>query len=86
MKFSGNRLELNFAASAAGGIKVELQSLDGKPVPGFELDSSSVVFGDALDRTVTWQNGADVSSLSGQPMRLRFVMQDADLYAYRFTA
>ena len=35
--FSGNRLTLNFATSAAGGIRVEIQDADGRPIPGFAL-------------------------------------------------
>ena len=31
-----------------------------------------------------WKNGSDVSKLAGKPIRLRFVMQDADLYSIRF--
>ena len=27
--------------------------------------------------------GGDLSSLAGKPVRLRFVMKDADLYAFR---
>jgi len=33
---------------------------------------------------VTWNGAADVSALSGAPVRLRFVMKDADLFAIRF--
>ena len=47
--------------------------------------TETLTFGDTVDRTVTWKQGADVSSLAGKPVRLRFVLQDADLYAYQFT-
>ena len=40
--------------------------------------------GDALDRVVGWKGNGDVSSLAGKPIRLRFVLSDADLYALRF--
>ncbi len=83
-RFDGRRLCLNFATSAAGGLRVEIQRPDGQPVPGFALADCSEVFGDSLDRAVTWKNGTDVSSLSGQPVRLRFVLKDADLYALQF--
>jgi hypothetical protein len=33
---------------------------------------------------VPWKQGSDVSKLAGQPIRLRFVMREADLYAFRF--
>jgi hypothetical protein len=33
---------------------------------------------------VTWKSGSSVAALSGKPVRLRFVMKDADLYSIRF--
>ena len=42
------------------------------------------IFGDTIERTVTWKNGGDVSALAGKPVRLRFVLKDADLYAFQF--
>ena len=54
------------------------------PSPGFGLDDCPEVFGDDLERTVTWKSGMDVSRLSGQPVRLRFLLKDADLYSIRF--
>ena len=41
--------------------------------------------GDEIERIVRWKGGSDVSRLSGQPVRLRFVMKDADLYSFQFT-
>ena len=84
IEFTGDRLDLNFSTSAAGGIRVEIQDADGQPVPGFTLADCEEVFGDEIDRTVQWQNGSDVSSLSGKTVRLRFVLKDADLYALKF--
>ncbi|NOX53996.1 MAG: twin-arginine translocation signal domain-containing protein [Planctomycetes bacterium] len=82
--FAGKQLTLNFSTSAAGDIRVELQQPDGRPIPGFALDDCNVVFGDELERTVTWKSGSDLSRLAGQPVRLRFVLRDADLYSFRF--
>ncbi len=85
LQFEGDQLELNFATSAAGSIRVEIQGSDGEPISGFALEDCSEVFGDAIDRTVTWKSGSDTSSLTGTPVRLRFKLQDADLYSYRFS-
>ncbi|MGE0761510.1 MAG: hypothetical protein AB7O38_31140, partial [Pirellulaceae bacterium] len=38
LTFAGRRLLLNFATSAAGGVRVEVQDAKGKPLPGFSLD------------------------------------------------
>jgi len=84
--FDGSQLEINFATSAAGGVCVEIQDPDGEPIPGFTLDDCDEQFGDELDRTVTWGSESDVNSLVGRPVRLRFVLKDADLYAFQFTS
>ncbi len=84
LEFSGDRLSLNYATSAAGGLRVEIQDAAGQPLPGFTLDDCAEIIGDEIDRVVHWKGGSDVSPLAGQPVRLRFVMQDADLYAIQF--
>jgi len=82
--FTGRSLTVNFATSAAGDLRVELQDSDGSPLPGFTLEDADPAFGDAIERTLHWRAGSDVSSLAGRPVRLRFVLRDADLYAFRF--
>jgi hypothetical protein len=84
VRFSGRELTLNFATSAAGSVRVEIQDEQGRPLPGFALDDCPPHFGDTVERAVTWRKGRDVSSLAGQAVRLRFVLQDADVYAFRF--
>lgn len=82
--FQGNKLSLNFSSSAAGSIQVEIQDLNGKPIKGFSLEDCSPIFGDTLERTVQWKNGSDVSTLAGKPVKLLFVLKDADLYSFQF--
>jgi hypothetical protein len=84
LTFSGKKLSLNFSTSAAGGICVELQQPDGQPISGFCLADCQEVFGDELERTVSWSGGSGLEELSGKPVRLRFVLRDADLFSFRF--
>jgi hypothetical protein len=42
------------------------------------------MIGDQIQRTVRWRQGSDLSALAGRPIRLRFLLQDADLYALKF--
>lgn len=83
--FAGAHLELNFATSAAGSIRVEIQDVAGRPIDGFSLQDCSEIFGDTLSRTVSWKESPDLSSLSGKPVRLRFELQDADVYSFQFS-
>ena len=82
--FEGEALVLNYATSAVGSVHVEIQDADGKPVPGCSLAESSEIYGDEIERVVAWKEGSDVSPLTGHPVRLRFVLRDADLFAMRF--
>lgn len=82
--FSGNRLRINYSTSAAGGLRVEIQTADGKPIQGFALDDCPEIIGDRIEHTVNWKSGSDVGKLTGQPIRLRFELNDADLYSLEF--
>ena len=57
----------------------------GETAPDFALADADELFGDSVEQTVTWNGRDDVSSLSGRPIRLRFVLRDADLFSYRFS-
>ena len=67
-------------------MRVEIQDASGKPLPDFELADCHEMFGDAVDRVVSWKSGTGVASLSGKPVRLRFELKDADVYSFQFTS
>ena len=81
--FSGDKLVLNYATSAAGSIAVEIQNENGQPIPGYTIADMAPLYGDELDATVTWKTNKTISSLAGKPVRLHFVLRDADLFALR---
>ena len=82
--FTGKKLSVNFATSAAGGLKVEIQDVDGRPLPGFTESDARELIGNEIDKTVGWKKTSDVSSLVGKPVKLRFVLKDCQLYSYIF--
>lgn len=81
--FSGRELELNFATSAYGGIRVEVQDAEGLAIPGLSLGECTEVIGDRLAKRVQWRGA--VGEWAGKPVRLQFVLRDADIYSWRFT-
>lgn len=83
--FTGAKLAFNYATSAVGGILVEFQTPDGKPIEGLLLQDCKEMIGDRIDHIVSWKAGADVSRLAGKPVRLRIVLKDADLYSLQFS-
>ena len=83
--FSGRELELNYATSAAGSLRVEIRDAGNRPIPGYTLREAVDIFGNRIAGRAAWKTGVDVGQLAGRPVRLRFVMRDADLYSIRFT-
>jgi hypothetical protein len=84
LTFTGRRLEVNFSTGAAGGVRVELLDAEGRPIPGYTLAESVELIGDDIQRIVSWGSGTDLEKLAGKPVKLHFVMKDADLYSIRF--
>ena len=84
LTFSGKKLLLNFSASAAGSLRVEIQTPEGQPIPGFTLADCEPVEGDKIEAAVQWKGKPDLSALAGQPVRLHFSMLEADLFSLRF--
>jgi hypothetical protein len=79
LTFSGNTLVLNAAVLQGGQLSVDV--LDSE---GTTLASSHAFAGDSTAHPVAWKSGADLSTLAGNPLRLRFTLRDADLFSFHF--
>jgi len=82
--FTGKKLLLNFATSAPGFVKVEIQDADGQPIPHYSLQNAKELIGNYIEYPASWRHGSDVSSLSDRPIRLKFVIKDANIYSLQF--
>ena len=83
-RFTGDTLLLNFSTSAAGYIKVEMLDLQGNILEGYKLENSKGLIGNEIEKAVSWKGNPDLRKSAGSPVRLRFVMKDADLYSLKF--
>lgn len=82
--FSGNRLEINVDCGGLGEAWVEILDAEGNPIPGFRMDEFDVVDMNHVHARCAWMENPDVGKLAGQPIRLRFKLRAATLYAFRF--
>jgi hypothetical protein len=85
--FKGSKLMLNVDTSATGIMQVEILDKDGAPVDDSKHrveDCDRIHTANEINRVVTWRGNSDLSEFAGKPIRLRFVMWDADLYAFQF--
>lgn len=79
--FTGSKLMLNLVSKDK--TRIEVQDEDGKAIPGFTLDDCTPLKGDFIDQVVTWKGGS-LEKLAGKPVRLRFHLIEADLFAMQF--
>ena len=81
IQFEGQDLVINYSTSAAGSVRVEIQDGRGIPLEGFTVNDCDEIYGDELERVVTWKGSSDIGRLAGQTIRLRFELKDADLFS-----
>ena len=68
--------------SPRGRLYVEVCGEDGKALPGFTRNDCVPITSDDTKRLVTWKNGDSLESLSGKPVRLKFYLINAKIYAF----
>lgn len=83
------KLLMNFSTSAAGSVRVEIQNEQGVPIAGYALTDCPEIYGDEIEQVVKWNGGSDLSKLApkglaDKAIRLRFVLRDADVFAFGF--
>jgi len=81
----GDQLAINVSTSAAGSVNVEIQDAAGEPLDGYDLAACNEIYGDEIERVVTW-SGNDLVDVPPGPIRLHFVLHDADVFAFGFRA
>ncbi|MBB74727.1 MAG: hypothetical protein CMJ75_09460 [Planctomycetaceae bacterium] len=85
IRFVGKELVLNYRTRKRGGsIRVEVQDASGRPLQGLALADCCPLVGDQIEQQVIWERDTQLSRWAGKPIRLRFVVQDADLFSLRF--
>lgn len=79
--FNGNYLFVNLDGPS-GELYVEVCREDGKPLDGFTRNDCLPLSVDSTKHLVRWKNNDSVQTLSGMPVRLKFYLRNAKLYAF----
>lgn len=82
--FSGTGLSVNYLAQAGGSLTIEIQDAYGNPLSGFTQAEFTPVSGDVMSHNTSWTSGRSLSSLAGTPIRIKFILKNADLYTFQF--
>jgi len=80
LRLPDGQLEVN-ADAASGNVRVEVLTADGQVQTGFSADACQPLEGNSVRHNVRWANKTLVQAQ--QPLRLRFLLENANLYAFR---
>jgi hypothetical protein len=84
LAFAGRELVVNYSTSAAGSVWIELQDSAGTAIPGFAREDADEIIGDEIAHKVSWKGKSALDTLAGKPVRIRFILKDADVYSFQF--
>lgn len=71
----------NLCVYGAFVLAVEVLSAAGEALPGFAREDCQTIHADGVRQAVRWDNNARLPI--GQPLRLRFHLENAGLYSFR---
>ncbi len=77
IRLAGPQLRVN--ASVFDRLTVKVLDESGKPIPGYE---SNMIRDNGIDLPVVWPEGKDLSALTGKDVRLRFELNDAEVFGF----
>lgn len=83
--FEGDALRVN-ADCSYGYVRVELLDPTFAPYEGFSAEQCDALTGaaDEIWHTVSWQGRSDLRALWNRPVRIRFSLREASIYAFQF--
>lgn len=81
VKFTGKHLFVN-VADAKGELRAEVLDESGNVIAPFSRDNCEPVTTDSTRAGLRWKGAADLSTLAGKAVRLRFHLSNAELYAF----
>ena len=83
LTIAGGRLSVNADVRTGGSVRVAVLDGEGQPLPGLDAAGCRPVTGSGTAQAVTWEE-ADLAGAveRGAPVRLRFHVENADLYAF----
>ena len=83
--FEGDALRVN-ADCSYGYVRVELLDPTFAPYEGFSAEQCDALTGapDEIWHNVSWQGRSDLRALWNRPVRIRFSLREASIYAFQF--
>ncbi|HZS53962.1 MAG TPA: hypothetical protein VFA65_06135, partial [Bryobacteraceae bacterium] len=78
------KLRINANTERAGGIRVEVAGMDGKPLKGRSFEEATAIVGDHTSTLLSWKEGEDLGHPENSGIILRFRMDHARIFYLEF--
>ena len=75
-------LFVNADIAAGGSLKAEILDTNGNVVSGYSAADCVAFTGDSCKQMITWNNAGDLSFLVGKGFKIRFVIDNGELYSF----
>jgi len=85
VRFRGSRLYVNCNVPH-GELRAEVLDEGGKPIGMFSAADCLPVSANRTRQEVAWKGGGNLSTLSGRPVKFRFLLRSGELYSFWVTA
>jgi len=82
----GRRLRMNAVVRRGGRLLVEVAAMNGEALPGHAFVDAKPLFGDLFWTPVVWNGQDDLGFPEGDPIRLRFKLDQAQIYGLEFAS
>ena len=79
----GTTLAVN-ADAAGGSLRVEILDEQSRPIAPCESENCDLLRSDEIRHTVSWGGASGLEDIAGRTVRLRFHLENAQLYSFRF--
>ena len=83
VKFIGNSSLVINSDASGGSIKVEILDSSRNVISGYSKNDCDTMTTDSISHIVTWNSVSSISSLSGQNIRFRIYVTNAELYSIK---
>ena len=71
-------------ADVRGELRAELLDSEGRALAGYSAEDCVPIRTDGIRQMIRWEGAFKLDSLPDRAVRLRFLMREADLYAFWF--
>lgn len=84
LKYQGEFLFVN-ADCAGGSLAAEILDVDGNVIPGYSKEECCLMREDATKFRIKWQNKQSLKDIDQDKIRVRFILNDASIFAFWIT-